>query len=229
MRGVRDVDVTVDEAPALDVDGRRPPTAVAVKELAALCDRVEDGGPAVAVLRVTGAPAADWTDGLDTALVTKWERTLRRFERLPAVTVAVAAGDTGGTALDAFLTADLRLAAPGTRLVLPSDGEATWPGMAVLRLVRLLGAGRARRAVLFGDPIDAEQALALGLADTLTAAPEATLAALTTRYAAHAGTELAVRRQLLLDAATTPFEDALGSHLAACDRALRRHPTQEPA
>ncbi|MEU1166732.1 enoyl-CoA-hydratase DpgB [Streptomyces sp. NPDC005921] len=221
--------MTVDETPALTVDGRRPPTAVAVKELAALCDRVEDGGAAVTVLRVTGAPDPDWTDGLDTALVTKWERTLRRFERLPAVTVAVAAGDTGGTALDAFLTADLRLAAPGTRLVLPSDGEATWPGMAVFRLVRLLGAGRARRAVLFGDPIDAEQAIALGLADDLTDDPDTALADLLLRHAGHGGTELAVRRQLLLDAATTPFEDALGSHLAACDRALRRLPTAEPA
>ncbi|MER7186514.1 enoyl-CoA-hydratase DpgB [Streptomyces hyaluromycini] len=220
--------MTVDEAPTLAVDGRRPPTAVAVKELAALCDRVEDGGPAVAVLRVSGAPGADWTDGLDTAQVTKWERTLRRFERLPAVTVAVAAGDTGGTALDAFLTADLRLAAPGARLVLPSDGEATWPGMALFRLVRLLGAGRARRAVLFGDPIGAEQALALGLADDLTDDPEAGLAALTARYGEAGGSELAVRRQLLLDAATTPFEDALGSHLAACDRALRRTTAREP-
>jgi isomerase DpgB len=37
-----------------------------------------------------------------------------------------------------------------------------------------------------------------------------------------AGEELAIRRQLLLDAGHTRFEDALGSHLAACDRALRR-------
>ncbi|MCZ9336264.1 enoyl-CoA hydratase/isomerase family protein, partial [Streptomyces sp. TRM76130] len=35
------------------------------------------------------------------------------------------------------------------------------------------------------------------------------------------GKELAIRRQLLFDAANTAFEDALGPHLAACDRALR--------
>lgn len=221
-------DMTVDEALTLDVDGRRPPVPVAVKELAALCDRAEDSGPGtVAVLRVAGAPGPDWADGLDTALVTKWERTLRRFERLPAVTVAVASGDTGGTALDAFLVADLRLTTPDTRLVLPSDGEATWPGMAAFRLVRLLGAGRARRAVLFGDPIGAEEALALGLADELVDDPEGALADLILRYGEGGGSELAVRRQLLLDAATTPFEDALGSHLAACDRALRRTAARE--
>jgi isomerase DpgB len=221
--------VPVDEAPTLAVDGRRPPTPGAVKELAALCDRVEDGGPGVAVLRVSGAPAPGWTNDLDTALVTTWERTLRRFERLPAATVAVAVGDTGGTARDAFLAADLRLAAPGTRLVLPFDGEATWPGMAAFRLVRLLGAGAARRAVLFGDPIGAEQAFALGLADELADDPDAALADLVLRYGDGGGSELAVRRQLLLDASTTPFEDALGSHLAACDRALRRAVARESA
>jgi isomerase DpgB len=40
--------------------------------------------------------------------------------------------------------------------------------------------------------------------------------------AAAGGAELAIRRQLVLEAATTTFEDALGMHLAACDRALRR-------
>ena len=30
-----------------------------------------------------------------------------------------------------------------------------------------------------------------------------------------------LRRRLLLDAGYTSFEDALGAHLAACDRALR--------
>lgn len=219
----------MDESLTLTVDGRRPLTPVAVKELGALCDRVEDTGSGAAVLRVSGAPDPDWADGLDTALVTKWERTLRRFERLPAVTVAVAAGDTGGTALEAYLAADLRLAAPDTRLVPLYDGEATWPGMAVFRLVRLLGSGRARRAVLFGDPIDADQALALGLADERVDDPDTALANMVRRYVDVCGSELAVRRQLLLDAATTPFEDALGSHLAACDRALRRLAARESA
>jgi isomerase DpgB len=35
------------------------------------------------------------------------------------------------------------------------------------------------------------------------------------------GAELAIRRQLMLEAMTTTFEDALGAHLAACDRVLR--------
>jgi isomerase DpgB len=46
--------------------------------------------------------------------------------------------------------------------------------------------------------------------------------------AAAGGADLAIRRQLVLEAANTAFEDALGVHLAACDRALRRAATGTP-
>ncbi|MFK4071919.1 enoyl-CoA-hydratase DpgB [Streptomyces sp. NPDC029674] len=208
---------------ALELDGSEPLSATAVKAVAALCDRTEDGaGHPVVALHVTGAPAGGWADGLDVMLVTKWERALRRLERLPAATVAVARGDCGGTALEAFLAADVRVAFPDTRLLLPRDTTATWPGMAGYRLVQLAGAARIRRAVLFGRTIEAAEALALGIADELTDDPAATLAAVTELVAELSGKEVAIRRQLLFDAATTGFEDALGAHLAACDRALRQ-------
>ncbi|MFE3287745.1 enoyl-CoA-hydratase DpgB, partial [Streptomyces sp. NPDC059233] len=103
------------ETLTLTIDGTEPLTPASVREIDALCDRAEDeSGVALVTLRVTGAPAEGWADGLTTALVTKWERVLRRLERLPAATIAAASGDCGGTALDAFLTADVRFAAPDT-------------------------------------------------------------------------------------------------------------------
>ncbi|MFD7132145.1 enoyl-CoA-hydratase DpgB [Streptomyces sp. NPDC059894] len=208
----------------LAIDGSQPLSVGTVRDLTVLCDEAEDRGDlgGAVTLHVTGVPAAGWADGLDVSVVTKWERTLRRLERLPAVTAAVATGDTGGAALDAFLTADIRIATRGTRLLLSFDGEATWPGMAAFRLARLAGAARARRAVLFGHPIQAPEALMLGIADELDEAPEAAAAAAVQRCAGLSGKELALRRQLLFDATATSFEDALGPHLAACDRALRR-------
>jgi len=47
---------------------------------------------------------------------------------------------------------DYRIAIPDVRLCLPGDGEATWPGMAVFRLVQQAGVARARRTILFGQP-----------------------------------------------------------------------------
>ncbi|MFI6058350.1 enoyl-CoA-hydratase DpgB [Streptomyces sp. NPDC051286] len=209
----------------LTIDGTEPVSATAVKAVTAVCDEAENRpGPGIVTVEVSGAPAAGWTGGLGISLVTKWERALRRLERLPVATAAVATGDLGGTALEAFLATDVRVATPGTRLLVPVDGEATWPGMALYRLVQQAGAARVRRAVLFGAPIDTAEALALGLVDELAddhAAAHAAAARLTSSTSAPAGKELAIRRQLLFDATTTSFEQALGAHLAAADRALR--------
>lgn len=103
------------------------------------------------------------------------------------------------------------------------DDGATWPGMALFRLARH-GASTAaiRRAVLFGTPIEAADALALQLVDEVVDDPAAAEAVARQRAGAVGGSELAIRRQLLLDAPTTSFEEALGVHLAACDRVLRR-------
>jgi isomerase DpgB len=218
------------DALTLSIDGTRPLSVAAVRDIITLCDRAEDRGEGGTVtLKVSGAPAPDWTDGLTVALVTKWERALRRLERLPAATVALAAGDCGGQALDVFLAADIRIATRDTRLLVPFDGESTWPGLAMFRLVQLAGSARTRRAVLFGQPIKASEALMLGVADELTEDLDGAAAATAQRLAGLSGKELAIRRQLLFDAVTTGFEDALGPHLAACDRSLRRTAAEEAA
>ena len=178
------------------------------------------------IIRVSGVPGPQWSSGLSVALVSKWERGLRRLERLPAVTIAVADDDCGGPALDALLATDYRIMPAWAKLVVPVVAGATWPGMALYRLARqAAGAAPARRAALFGTPIGAAAAQAMGVidevADNVTIALEKAM-----EVAAAAGsTELAIRRQLVLEAPATTFEDALGVHLAACDRALRRAAT----
>jgi len=205
------------------VDGGRPLSAESIAAIAAVCDRAEDrGDQATVVVHVSGAPAGSWARDLNVALVSRWERGLRRLERLPATTIAVATGDCGGLALDALLATDYRIAATSVRLLVPVEAGATWPGMALYRLCHQAGAGAARRAVLFGAPIEAGDALALCLVDELAEDTVGTLAAATELTRAFSGAELAIRRQLMADAPTVSFEDALGRHLAACDRALRR-------
>jgi isomerase DpgB len=215
----------------LRIDGSRPLTAESVAELGALCGRAEDGDAnRVVILRVSGVPGPGWSSDLAVALVSKWERGLRRLERLPAFTIAVADDDCGGSALDALLAADYRIMTAGALLVLPVVAGATWPGMALYRLTRqAAGAALARRAVLFGEPIGAAEAQATGVIDDV--ASDAALALgkameVAGMASAAPGAELAIRRQLMLEATTTTFEDALGPHLAACDRALRAVPTR---
>jgi isomerase DpgB len=207
----------------LTVDGANTPYAQAVAAVAAVCDRAEDAGGARVVIRASGTPDRSWADGLTTGLVSKWERALRRLETLPATTIAIAEGPCGGLALDVLLAADYRIATPEASLAVPVGADATWPGMA---LYRLAGHGAAaapiRRAVLFGEAIGAAEALGLHLVDEVSADVDRALAEAVARTGAVSGKELAIRRQLMFDAGTASFEEALGAHLAACDRVLRR-------
>ena len=193
--------------------------------LGAVCDAAEDGeARGFVIVRVSGVPEPEWSKDLPMALVSKWERGLRRLERVPAITVAVADGDCGGTALDALLVTDYRIMPSWARLVFPVVAGATWPSMAMYRLARQAAcAAPARRAVLFGTAIGAGMAKAMGVIDEVAGNEALALEkAMEVAAAATQGAELAIRRQLMYEALTTSFEDALGVHLAACDRSLRR-------
>jgi isomerase DpgB len=190
------------------------------------CDRVEDSGDAPVVitcLRGSPTPAeVASADELDIHFVNKWERTLRRFERLGAATVALAEGVCSGPALEVLLCTDYRIATPESSLRFEPAAGATWPGMLVHRLAHQIGTGHARRLVLFGGEISIGRACELGLVDD-TATDLLAAARLMIKRMVHLEpSELAVRRRLLLDAETTSFDESLGTHLAACERTLRR-------
>ncbi|MFI0479436.1 enoyl-CoA-hydratase DpgB [Actinomadura sp. 9N215] len=204
------------------VDGARPLSAELVAAFEAVCDRAEDRtGRNAVILHVSGAPEDPADEDITVALVSKWERALRRFERLPAATIAVASGECGGVALEALLATDYRIGTASLRLLMPRRAWATWPGMVLYRIVRQAGAAASRRAVLLGVPIPAADAVAMRLVDELTTDADTALTAATELAEAIPGAELAIRRQLMHDASAVSFEEALGAHLAACDRALR--------
>jgi isomerase DpgB len=221
----------IDDSLLIRLNGAEPLTLATVRTVNELCDRAQDtamAGPIV--LRLGGTPAGSVRgDGSvppvpALAVVTKWERALRRLERLDRAVIAVAGGagyghDCGGAALEALLVADFRIAAPAVRLIMPSGPGGVWPGMALYRLVSQSGAA-TRRTVLLGAPITASAALAVHLLDEVVDDPENALAELCEPLA-EAAAGLAVRRQLMLDAGNVSFEEALGRHLAACDRVLR--------
>jgi len=205
-------------------DRLSPPLIVSIADF---CDEVEDAAPeALAVLRLrpraTGRPAPSWPGQAEIHLVNRWERALRRLERLAAPTVAVAEGVCSGPALEVLLTCDYRIASADLLLELRGPGDQIWPGMLVHRLANQLGVGVTRRLVLFGAKVGAERAAEIGLIDEIADDVPARLNELGRVARSATGQEFAIRRRLLLDATNTSFEDALGGHLAACDRILRR-------
>ncbi|MGW7469045.1 enoyl-CoA-hydratase DpgB [Streptomyces xantholiticus] len=209
---------------ALGVDSARPLSASLVAEINALCDRVEDSKEsAAAVIRLQGTgPAADWPGDVGIDLVSRWEKALRRLERTSAAKIVTVEGVCRGPALEVLLTADYRIGGPGAHIDIPVHNGSVWTGTAVHRLVNQLGGARARRLILFGTELSAERALEIGLLDENTDDPAALAAELAERFGRLVPAEIAIRRELVLDAGVTGFEEMLGRHLAACDRMLRR-------
>jgi isomerase DpgB len=205
----------------VDVDGTAGLTTALVATVSGACDRAEDHQAAVVVLRIRGGDGTPAAFVPDIALLTKWESVLRRLERLPAASVAAMWGPCAGVALDAALAADYRIAHPEAGLVPCVASGEVWPGMGLYRMSRLSQRAVVRRAVLFGEPVGAQEALAAGLVDEVAQEPASGAGRLIGRLSGVWGPDLAIRRELVRGS-SAEFEAALGGHLAACDRVLRR-------
>lgn len=140
---------------------------------------------AVRVLAFTGAGDKAFASGSDLAEVE--HRDLKkalepivqglaeRLERLPKPTIAAINGLCYGGGLEVALGCDVRVASETAAFATPEGKLGIIPGGgATQRLPRIVGRGWGMHMLLMGEPIDAQQALAIGLVTKLTA-PEALL------------------------------------------------------
>lgn len=92
---------------------------------------------------------------------------MRMLEAMDKVVIALMHGYALGGGLQLGLACDLRIATPTSRFGLPAAKEGLVPGLAVWRLARFIGMGRAKELVLWGEQIDAAEALRIGLVTRL--------------------------------------------------------------
>ena len=89
---------------------------------------------------------------------------------LPRPVVCAVQGDTLSAGLELALACDIRLAAEDAHLGLPETKLGRVPmGGGTQRLARLVGRGKALEMILTGEPVDAREALRIGLASAVTA------------------------------------------------------------
>lgn len=87
-----------------------------------------------------------------------------RIEALPQVVIAAVSGHALGGGCELTLACDLRIASDTARFGLPEIKIGAFPGGGgTQRLPRLIGAAKAKQMIFTGDPIDAEEALTLGM------------------------------------------------------------------
>ncbi len=136
--------------------------------------------PAVRAVVLTGAGEKAFVAGADIAeMSVLGPEDARRFARAgqsiaDAIdgggkpVIAAVNGWALGGGCELALMCHLRVAAPGARFGQPEVGLGLIPGFGgTQRLARLVGEGRALELILTGKPIDAETALAWGLANRI--------------------------------------------------------------
>ncbi|MCC7419619.1 MAG: enoyl-CoA hydratase/isomerase family protein [Planctomycetaceae bacterium] len=127
---------------------------------------------------------------------------MQRVAALDAVTIVAIHAACAGGGCELSLACDLRLAAASARIGLPETSLGLLPGWGgTVQTVRLFGSALARRLILTGELLTADEALRVGLVDSLTpdegfrAAVDARVAQILTRGpSAHRMVKHLVRR-----------------------------------
>jgi len=156
---------------------------------AAVLELSEDGDLRAVVLSTTSTTTfcagADVGEQLDTAGgVERMEalaETYRLIEHLPVPTIAVAVGKCVGAGAEIVAGCDLRIVGDNLKLAWASARLGVPVGPA--RLTQLIGLGRAKELIYTGRPIDAREAVALGLAREVTPIGAAEAAAIKLAHA----------------------------------------------
>jgi len=103
--------------------------------------------------------------------VTRVNRVFNRLENFPRPVIAAISGLALGGGCELALCCDLRIAAEGARFGQPEIKLGLIPGAGgTQRLPRLVGQGRAKELLFFGNPIEAEEALRIGLVNRVVPA-----------------------------------------------------------
>jgi enoyl-CoA hydratase len=132
--------------------------------------------PAIRAVIITGGDeifcaGADIGEMESTASAEAAYRHAREFqflfdqvEALPQPVIAAVCGYALGGGCELALAADFRIASESARFGLPEIKIGAFPGGGgTQRLTRLIGVAKAKEMILTGDPITAQEALAIGL------------------------------------------------------------------
>jgi enoyl-CoA hydratase/carnithine racemase len=157
--------------------------SAALLEIISALARVADDDTARAVI-LAGSGGKAWIGGADInemvsldsatakAFITGLHRVCLALRELPVPVVASIDGFCLGAGLEIAACCDLRIATPASRFGMPEVQVGIPSVIEGALLPRLIGAGRARDLVMTGRIIDATQASAWGLVESINSAEQ---------------------------------------------------------
>ena len=141
------------------------------------------------------------------------QQCFRRIETLRMPVIAAVSGFAFGGGCELALSCDLRIASDTAQFALPEVNLGLMPGAGgTQRLPRLIGMGKALEMLLTGNPVSAENAVAMGLANEVVPANE--LIPRAVKIAATIASKPAVAVKLLKSVVQTGMNTDLVSALA---------------
>ena len=194
--------------------------------LAALGGALAEAGGSDAraiVLHGEGGAFSSGDDLRETATLApeEWAAALTGFNQLtrevvaaPQPVIAAVDGVCVGGACELTAACDIRVASPGSRFGCPEVAI----GLSISNGFSLLAPRAARRLVLTGELVDAEEARGLGLVDVVVDDVEAEARRLVERIASLAPLAVAGSKRLLDAAAREELERALDREAALCEQ-----------
>ena len=198
---------------ALDGDGWRA-LAVAIVQAAATDARLLLLRSGAAGAFCSGSDLAD-LEGLasDPAARPPFRAMMREaidaLPRLPIPTLAVIDGHCFGAGVALALGCDIRIAGQSARFaVTPAKLGISYPLEDVERLIAAVGAGQAARLLFTAAPIDAGEALRIGLVEECCASAEARALEMARAIAANSRDSLALLKAMLQGRASKAASDA---------------------
>ena len=189
---------------------------------AALAEAGESDAHAI-VLHGEGGAFSAGDDLRETATLTpeEWAAALTAFNRLtrevvaaPQPVIAAVDGVCVGGACELAAACDIRVASPGSRFGCPEVAI----GLSISNGFSVLAPRAARRLVLTGELVAAEEALRLGLVDVVVEDVEAEAERLAVRIAGLAPLAVAGSKRLLDVAEREALERALDREAALCEQ-----------
>ncbi|MGH3024080.1 MAG: enoyl-CoA hydratase/isomerase family protein [Gaiellaceae bacterium] len=175
------------------------------------------------VLHGAGGAFSSGDDLHETATLTpeEWAATIAGFNRLtrevvaaPQPVIAAVDGVCVGGAFELVVACDVRIASPRSRLGCPEVAI----GLSISNGLSLLAPRAARRLVLTGELVGAEDALRLGLVDAVAEDVEAEARRLAERIGGLAPLAVAGSKRLLDEGRHEALERALDREAALCER-----------
>ncbi|MGI8511339.1 MAG: crotonase/enoyl-CoA hydratase family protein [Solirubrobacteraceae bacterium] len=157
------------------------------------------------------------------------QRVTYDWQRLPVPVVAALHGHCIGGGCQLALGADIRIAAPGTRLSIKEIDYGLIPDMGITQtLPKLVGMDVAKELTFTGRTVEAEEAVALGLVTRVAEDPLAAASELAREIASKSPDAVRAAKRLLSETWDAPAAEAL-AHEERAQRALLGSPNQVAA